>query len=163
MKARTHQSLCRCAALLICSLFLAPGAPTYAQTSGATSAGASALVGQLSKQLSITRTQARGGAGSLFSLAKSRLTSDEFSKISAAVPGMSGLLKAAPQTGGNSELSALEGNLPGNMGRMAEVAGAFNKLGLSPSMAGKFLPIMTKFVESKGGQSTAALLEKGLK
>jgi hypothetical protein len=30
-------------------------------------------------------------------------------------------------------------------------------------MAGKFLPVMTKFVESKGGTSTASLLEKALK
>ena len=46
---------------------------------------------------------------------------------------------------------------------MAEVAGAFHKLGLSPEMAGKFLPIMSKFVESRGGQGTASLLEKALK
>ncbi len=132
------------------------------QTSAATSS-TSGLVGQLSKELSITRPQARGGAGALFSLAKSRLTSDEFSKIAAAVPGMNGLLKAAPATSQNSELSNLEGSLPGNMGRTAEVAAAFNKLGLSPGMAAKFVPIMSRFVQSKGGQSTASLLEKALK
>jgi hypothetical protein len=30
-------------------------------------------------------------------------------------------------------------------------------------MAGKFVPVMTKFVEVKGGLSTASLLEKALK
>jgi hypothetical protein len=30
-------------------------------------------------------------------------------------------------------------------------------------MAGKFLPVMTKFVEAKGGLSTASLLERALK
>jgi len=159
MKDRMHRRISSCAAACFCALLLLANTPTYAQTSSA----ASSLVSQLSKQLSITHTQARGGAGSLFSLAKSRLSTDEFSKISSAVPGMSGLLKAAPQTGSSSELSSLEGALPGNMGRMAEVAGAFNKLGLSPSMAGKFLPIMSKFVESRGGQTTASLLEKALK
>ena len=132
------------------------------QTSAGTSSS-SGLVGQLSKELSITRPQARGGAGALFNLAKSRLTSNEFSKIAAAVPGMNGLLKAAPAPSQNSELSNLEGSLPGNMGRTAEVAEAFHKLGLSPTMAAKFLPIMSKFVQSKGGQSTASLLEKALK
>ena len=96
-------------------------------------------------------------------LAKSRLSGEEFSKVSAAVPGMNGLLKAAPALTDNSELSSLESSLPGGMGRMAEVAEAFRKLGLSPEMAGKFVPVMTKFVESKGGASTASLLEKALK
>jgi hypothetical protein len=121
------------------------------------------LVGQLTKQLSITPTQARGGAGSLFGLAKTRLTEDEFSKVSAAVPGMSGLLKAAPVVKPSSEFSSLESALPGNMGKMAEVAEAFHKLGLSPEMASKFVPVMSKFVGTKGGSDTAALLEKALK
>lgn len=138
------------------------GTQILAQTSSSSSSSTS-LVGQLSKQLSITRPQARGGAGTLFSLAKSRLTSGEFSKISAAVPGMSSLLKAAPSTSPPSALSGLEGSLPGNMGRDVQVAEAFHKLGLSPEMAGKFLPILSKFVESRGGQGTASLLEKALK
>jgi len=46
---------------------------------------------------------------------------------------------------------------------MAEVAEAFHKLGLPPEMAGKFAPVVSKFVESKGGVSTASLLEKAPK
>lgn len=156
---RLTRLLLQCAAVA-CGLVFLLGTPSDAQTSAASS---TSLVGQLSKQLSITRPQARGGAGTLFSLAKSRLTSGEFSKISAAVPGMSSLLKAAPSTSPPSALSGLEGSLPGNMGRDVQVAEAFHKLGLSPEMAGKFLPIMSKFVESRGGQGTASLLEKVLK
>jgi hypothetical protein len=120
------------------------------------------LVSQLSKGLSVTPTQAKGGAGALFGLAKTRLSEDEFSKVSSAVPGMSGLLKAAPVAGGNSELASLEGSM-GSMGRLAEVAEAFHKLGMSPEMAGKFVPVMTKYVKARGGLSTASLLEKALK
>ena len=137
----------------------------YAQTSAITSAG-TGLISQLSKGLSISPTQAKGGAGTLFSLAKSRLTEDEFGKISSSVPGMSGLLKAAPPLTHQSEFSSIESELPGSMGsmgRMAEAAEAFHKLGLSPEMAVKFLPIMSKFVESRGGSETAGLLEKALK
>lgn len=123
----------------------------------------SGLVSQLSKGLSVTPTQARGGAGALFALAKARLTADEFGKVSSAVPGMSSLLKAAPALGGQSELTSLEGALPGNMGRLAEVAEAFHKLGMSQEMAGKFVPLMTKYVKARGGLSTASLLEKALK
>jgi hypothetical protein len=164
MTSRRHRFLARLAAVCFCGLFVPGGAQVRAQTSIPTSTGSgSSLVGQLSQQLSISRPQAQGGAGSLFALAKSRMSSDEFSKVAAAVPGMSRLLKAAPATGQSSELAGLGGSLPGNMGRTVEVAEAFHKLGLSPEMAGKFVPIMSKFVELRGGSSTASLLEKALK
>jgi hypothetical protein len=160
-----HRSVTTWAVTLLCSVFVLAGVQLKAQDSPPQPSknSSSELVGQLTKGLSITRTQARGGAGALFALAKSRLSGEEFSKVSAAVPGMNGLLKAAPALTDNSELSSLESSLPGGMGRMAEVAEAFHKLGLSPEMAGKFVPVMTKFVESKGGASTASLLEKALK
>ncbi len=58
------------------------------------------LVGMLTKDLNVTPKQATGGAGALFGLAKSRLKPDQFSQVAAAVPGMDGLLKAAPSAGG---------------------------------------------------------------
>ncbi|HEV3513750.1 MAG TPA: DUF2780 domain-containing protein [Candidatus Sulfotelmatobacter sp.] len=162
MRSRTR-SIAVWIALWFCAFVVLGGIQSPGQTSVPATAGSSSLVSRLTKELSITRPQARGGAGALFSLAKLRLSADEFSKLSAAVPGMSGLLKAAPASGGNSELSSLESSLPGSMGRMAEVAGAFHKLGMSPEMAGKFLPVMSKFVKARGGSSTASLLEKALK
>jgi hypothetical protein len=165
MRSNTHQLPIACAAAWLCSLVVLAAVQVQSQSSVAhsTKSSSSELVGQLTKGLSITRTQARGGAGTLFALVKSRLSTEEFSKVSAAVPGMNGLLKAAPPLAEHSELSSLESSLPGGMGRMAEAAEAFHKLGLSPEMAGKFVPVMTKFVESKGGLSTASLLEKALK
>lgn len=63
------------------------------------------LVGQLTKELSITPAQAKGGAGALFGLAKDRLSPADFSKVAAAVPGMKSFLKAAPATDQASEFS----------------------------------------------------------
>ena len=57
------------------------------------------LVGDLTKQLSITPTQATGGAGALFGLAKSRLGAAALATFAAVVPGMNGFLKAAPPAG----------------------------------------------------------------
>ena len=167
MKSSTsvRRSLCAAACLLIL-LVSAAQAQTPTAPTGAVKSSSSGLIGQLTKGLSISPTQARGGAGALFSLAKTRLSADEFSKVAAAVPGMSGLLKAAPAAGEPSELSSLEGSLPGglgSLGTMASVAGSFHKLGLSPEMTMKFLPVMMKYVESRGGLSTASLLEKALK
>jgi hypothetical protein len=118
------------------------------------------LVGQLTKQLSITPEQAVGGSGALFGLAKTKLKPDDFLKISNAVPGMDGLLKAAPNVKDDSSnpISAVGSMLPGKAGVAAQTAGAFKQLGMSPEMATKFLPIMTQFVKVKGGANVAGLL-----
>ena len=121
------------------------------------------LVGMLTKELKVTPEQATGGAGSLFALAKERLKPEEFSKVSATVPGMDGFLKAAPKQEGGSPLGSLGSALSGGGGGLASVAGAFGSLGLSPDMVGKFIPVLTKFVESKGGASVASLLAGALK
>ena len=73
---------------------------------------------------------------------------------------MDGLLKAAPSTGG---LSGLGGALPGASAGLAPAAAAFQKLGLSPDMVGKFVPLLTKFVGAKGGTNVASLLAGALK
>src|SRR5262245_64218082 len=91
------------------------------------------LVGQLSKELSITPEQATGGAGALFGLAKTRLKPAEFSQVSKAVPGMDGLLNAAPKPkDGASALGSLSPSLPGKAGGLAQVAGSFKSRGLPP-------------------------------
>ena len=117
------------------------------------------LVGQLTKQLNIKPEQAIGGAGALFGVAKTKLKPEDFLKVSNAVPGIDGLLKAAPKVGGGSDpLSQIGSALPGKAGAIAQVGGAFKQLGLSPEMATKFLPIMTQFVKVKGGANVAGLL-----
>jgi hypothetical protein len=118
------------------------------------------LVGMLTKDLNVTPKQATGGAGALFGLAKSRLKPDQFSQVAAAVPGMDGLLKAAPSAGG---LAGLGSALPGAAGGLAPAAASFQKLGLSPDMVGKFVPLLTQFVGSKGGADVASLLAGALK
>jgi hypothetical protein len=123
------------------------------------------LVGALTNGLKINQQQAVGGAGSIFGLAKSKLNAADFSKIAAVVPGMDGLLKAAPAPPkqGNSALGSLSSALPSGAGNLASLAGAFQSLGLSPDMVSKFVPVMTQFVQSKGGASVASLLSGVLK
>jgi len=128
------------------------------------------LVGQLSKELSVTPKQATGGAGALFGLAKTRLKPDEFGQVAKAVPGMDGLLKAAPKPkakkSGLGSLGDLTSALPGEasgLGGLASMADAFKSLGLSPDLVGKFVPVLTKFVEGKGGSKVGNLLAGALK
>jgi hypothetical protein len=125
------------------------------------------LVGKLTKDLSVTPKQATGGAGALFGLAKTRLKPDEFSQVAKAVPGMDGLLKAAPKPEKKSSpLDSLGAALPGGasgLGGLASLAGPFKSLGLSPEMIGKFVPVLTQFVDAKGGSSVSKLLAGVLK
>lgn len=139
------------AGLLVFVLGAQPGLPQ----------DSSALVGELTKQLSITPAQASGGAGTLFNLAKSRLSPADFGKVSASVPGIDGLMKSAPAA---STANAIPG-VPnaGGLGGLASAAGSFQKLGMSPDMVGKFVPVLTKFVEAKGGTGVSSLLAGALK
>ena len=121
------------------------------------------LIGSLTKELNVTPAQATGGAGTLFNLAKSKLSADDFSKVSKAVPGMEGLLKAAPKPKSDSPLDSMASALPGNAGGLASAASSFKSLGLSPSMAEKFVPVMTQYVQKTGGSSVASLLSGVLK
>ena len=123
------------------------------------------LIGQLTKELSITPEQAVGGSGALFGLAKTNLSPDDFTKVANVVPGMDSLLKAAPKPkqSATGAMGAMGGMLPGKIGGMASVASSFKGLGLSPEMAGKFVPVMTKFLQTKGGADVAGLLAGALK
>ena len=120
------------------------------------------LVGQLSNQLNITPAQATGGAGAIFGLVKTHLSSGDFSKLAAVVPGMGGFLKAAPAAGGTST-GSLPSALPGGAGGLASLAGSFQSIGLSPSMISKFAPIMQNYLGSKGGSGVASLFSGALK
>ncbi len=169
MNAEMNRLKIICATACLTVLFAVAAETAQAQSSATKFAKnpSPELVGQLTKQLSVTPRQARGGAGALFGFAKSRLSVADFSKVAAAVPGMSGLLDAAPSTssssGGLSGLSGLADSLPGGASSLVSVAGAFEKLGLSPDMVGKFVPVLTQFVQARGGTSTASLLRGALK
>jgi hypothetical protein len=123
------------------------------------------LVGQLSKELGSSPEQAAGAAGALFGVAKSRLQPDEFKQVSNSVPGMDALLLAAPAAGG-AKAKGTSGNLSqlaGQAGGLMAAASAFSKLGLSPDLVAKAVPILTSFVGKSGGANVASLLASVLK
>jgi hypothetical protein len=119
------------------------------------------LIDLLTKNLGVSENQAQGGAGLLFKLAKDKLGAGDFSKVSAAVPGIDSLLNAAP-AGGGGILGGV-GKIFGGAGGLASLAGGFKNLGLDSSMVGKFVPIILQFVQSKGGDGVKTILEKVLK
>ena len=121
------------------------------------------LIGSLSKELGATPDQAEGAAGALFAAAKQKLPAADWTKVSAAVPGMDSLLKAAPAAGAVGP-SGAAGMAAGTMGGgMGSAAAAFSKLGLKPEMVAKAVPILTQYVSKTGGADVASLLAGALK
>ena len=138
------------------------------QASAAFKAANPELVGALAKELGSTPQQAQGAAGSLLSAAKTKLSPTDWTKVAGAVPGMAGLLKAAPAmsaatgTSGAAGLDALAG-AAGGLGGLASVASAFSKLGLKPEMVMKAVPVLVQYVTKSGGADIGNLLASVLK
>ena len=166
MKRRSRLGIV-CLALVVASASGAASVLQEPQEAGKKAAAAAAsaspeLVGALSKQLESTPEQAAGAAGALFGIAKSRLKADEFAQIATAVPGMDALLKAAPSAGA----IGTTGGLPAAAGAatgLASAATAFSKLGLSPDLVSKAVPVLTQFVTKSGGAQVGSLLSGALK
>jgi uncharacterized protein VcgC/VcgE DUF2780 len=148
--------------------------PAFAQEKKASTAESAAkalspeLVGMLTSKTGVTTKQAEGGAGAVFSYAKSKMKTEDFSKVSKAVPDMDGLLKAAPaveapKSGTAGMLSGAASAVGGSAGAAAALAPAFQKLGISTETAGKFLPVVVDYVTKKGGSSVGSLLGGVLK
>jgi hypothetical protein len=118
------------------------------------------LINKLTSELNITPEQAMGGAGALFNYAKEGLSSEEFEKVSDAVPNMDGYLDAIPDLGGGKSSTGLLGKATEAVVGMPAVTKAFDKLGLSPDMVGMFTPILVNYVDDKGGEAVGKLLDK---
>ena len=140
--------------LAVAALSLAVAAPR-AQAPDFSKSANPELVGNLAKELGATPQQAEGAAGALFDVAKSRLSPGDWGKVSGAVPGMDGLLKAAPALGAASMLS--------KAGGLGNATAAFQKLGLKPEMVMKAIPILTQYVTKSGGAGVGSLLAGVLK
>ena len=133
-------------------------------TASAAAAAAKAspdLTAALSQELGTTPEQSAGAAGALFGVAKSQMKPTDWTQVAKAVPGMSSLLKAAPAVGGkkNDPLS----QLGASAGGLAAAAAAFSKLGLSPDLVAKAIPVLTSFVSKSGGANVGNLLAAAFK
>jgi hypothetical protein len=123
------------------------------------------LIEQLMQALGVDKDQATGGASLLLKMAKEKLGSGDFGKISELIPDVDELLSKAPEGGGDGLLGAIGGiasklgGSAGNLGHLAEVAGAFKGLGLDPQMVQKFAGVIMDFLQEKGGDTVKGVLE----
>lgn len=165
MKSTVHYTI-----LLIIAAALFSGCASIkdkvsGSTSGATSD--SGLVSSLTQKLGVSNEQATGGAGAILGYAKEKLSPEDFATVSKSVPEADSLIKAAPKDDGMSAkmgnmTSAMSGGDSSSSG-LGSLAGSFGKLGLSPDMVGKFMPVIMEYVNAKGGSKVSGLLGGVLK
>lgn len=134
---------------------------------GNVSANQASLADILVSQLDVSQQQALGGAGAIFQTAKANMEPQEFETLSRSVPGMGDMLSAAPtisnptaNAAGN--ISSIINDANSALGSIGALASSFQLLNLSPNMVGQFIPIMTNYVETNGGQMMADLLQSAL-
>ena len=111
-------------------------------------AGGSALVGLLTSQLGVSKQQALGGAGAIFSVAQDNMSATDFTALSQSVPGIGRMLSAVPDTGGS--------------GGDDLIGTAFNALGMESGMVRQFMPIILGYVQNQGGNQVMGMLQKAL-
>lgn len=111
------------------------------------------LMSLLTSQLGVTDNQAKGGVGSLLTLAKEKLPAADFLKIANVVPNASKYM----------ELAKTLGAVIGPLKNVAGLNGALGKLGMSTETIGKFVPTVTNFIGKAGGTTVTGLLATVLK
>ena len=118
------------------------------------------LIGMLTKEMGISQSQAEGGAGALFGLAKEGMSAPDFSSLSKVIPDMSGLLGAVPSLGGGK--TSMLGKAAQSLTGMPAVTAAFEKLGMNQTHVALMTPMLVGYVEDKGGKALSGLFSKAI-
>jgi hypothetical protein len=114
------------------------------------------LIKKLSKDLGVTRTQAKGGLVALLRAGQQNLNHADFEEFISDVPGADKLLRDAPPPSALSSLAGGLGSLLGGRsspGRWAGLAASFTELGIDLDTAKKFGPIVIEHMREHGGEN----------
>lgn len=124
------------------------------------------LIRKLTKDLGVSRDQARGGLVALLRAGQQNLSRQDFEQFVADVPGADKLLKNAPAQSTLSSLAGGLGSLLGgrsSAGRWAGLATSFAELGIDLDTAKKFGPIVIDYVKEHGGENLVDKIRVALK
>lgn len=141
----------RGALLALCALPMAAraGVPDLKAVSSAVK---DPLTGMLTSSLGVTADQAKGGVGSILTLAQEKLIKGDFDQVAKVIPGASKYMEQA------KALGAVTGPLKDLNG----LKGALGKLAMQPATVDKFIPAVSNFV-SKASPTAGGLLASVLK
>jgi hypothetical protein len=124
------------------------------------------LIRKLTKDLGVSKDQARGGVIALLRAGEQNLSPKDFKAFVADVPGADKLLKNAPPPSALSSLAGGIGSLFGGKtaaGRWAGLAATFTELGVDLGTARKFGPIIIEHVRQHGGEDLVDKIKVALK
>jgi hypothetical protein len=124
------------------------------------------LVKRLSKDLGVTKTQARGGLIALLRAGQQNMQRMDFEQFVADIPPATSTSKSAPPPSTLSSLAGGLGSLFGGRnspGRWAGLAASFTELGIDLDTAKKFGPIVIDFVKEHGGENLVEKMRSALK
>jgi hypothetical protein len=124
------------------------------------------LIRKLTKDLGVSKDQARGGVIALLRAGQQNLSPKDFRAFVADVPGADKLLENAPPPSALSSLAGGIGSLFGGRtaaGRWAGLAASFTELGVDLDTAKKFGPIIIEHVRQHGGEDLVDKIKVALK
>jgi hypothetical protein len=124
------------------------------------------LIKKLTKDLGVSREQARGGLVALLRTGQQNLSRADFAEFLTDMPGAEKLLKSAPPPSTLSSLAGGLGSLLGgrsSAGRWAGLAATFTELGVDLDTAKKFGPIVIDFMREHGGENLVDKVRAALK
>jgi hypothetical protein len=124
------------------------------------------LIDRLTKDLGVSRGQARGGLVALLRAGQKNLQPPDFETLLASVPGAGKLLNAAPAPSPLSSIAGGLGSLFGgrsSAGRWAGLAASFSELGIDLATAKQFGPIVMDYVRRHAGDDLVGKMKAALK
>ena len=124
------------------------------------------LIRKLTRDLGVTRDQAKGGLVALLRAGQQNMNRTDFEQFVADIPGADKLLKNAPAQSSLSSIAGGLGSLLGGRsgaGRWARLAASFAELGVDLNTAKKFGPIVIEYVRQHGGENLVDKIRAALK
>ncbi|HXW09763.1 MAG TPA: DUF2780 domain-containing protein [Steroidobacteraceae bacterium] len=123
------------------------------------------LIRKLTKDLGVSREQARGGLVALLRTGQQNMSRPDFEQFVADIPGADKLLRTAPAQSTLSSLAGGLGSLLGGRsgaGRWAGLAASFTELGIDIDTAKRFGPIVIEYVREHGGENLVGKIREAL-
>lgn len=116
----------------------------------------------VTKQLGVDRETGKSATGGVLKLLKEQLGSDLFAQVREKLPGASGLISDAEDSGDSGgglmgSLTSMAGSLMGGKAKgVADITAALTKSGLSLDKAPQFMSILIDFLKQKLGNDLFA-------
>ncbi len=108
------------------------------------------LLETLATQLGISTTQAGRGVGAVLAMARGFLTEQDYRVIAAAVPDADQLAKAAAE----------QGVVTRPIDDKDDLAAVFDRIGIPPDAAAKFVPVMRTWLVDQGAPDAGDLVAR---